>query len=241
MDGYVNMIDVSKWQGVIDWPAVLADPFDVKVVALRATLGHTYRDSQYVNNMRALRPFDNVLKGAYHVLTPDVSADAHLRHIEDTLRDAPPVDFNVIDVELDKGWSPETIAKCFHDVAVGVEELGFKHKVMCYTADWFWTPKVGGIPLSGGSYKPNAEDWALWVAHYYGLARPPRLPIGWSQYFAWQYSDKGSLAGINAQVDLNIMKESYYKQLGGVITPPPPPPPSGEWKDLQVKGEVRII
>ncbi|KKK69271.1 hypothetical protein LCGC14_2935700 [marine sediment metagenome] len=233
--GYVNQIDVSKWQGVPDWNAVMADPFDVKVVALRATLGHTYRDSQYVNNMRALRPYDNVLKVAYHVPTPGVSADDHLRHIEDTLRDAPPVDANVVDMELDKGQSPEKIAGLFYDIAVGLEELGFKNKVFIYTAAWFWNPQVGGIPLSDSDYKPNASDWALWFAHYYGTTRTPVLPMGWNSYVAWQYSDKGSLAGIDAQVDLNIMKKGYYRQLGGVEVPPPTDDPVEDPAEIPVE------
>ena len=137
--GYVDMIDVSKWQGVVDWPAMI-ERYNAQVVVCRATLGHSYRDSQYVNNMRALKPFDNVLKGAYHVITPDIDADSHLRHIEDALRDAPAVDFNVVDVELDKNMSPVRIAKVFYEVAVGIEELGWKDKVMCYTAKWFWDP-----------------------------------------------------------------------------------------------------
>jgi GH25 family lysozyme M1 (1,4-beta-N-acetylmuramidase) len=224
--GYVNMIDVSKWCGDIEWARVFADPFAPKVVLCRATLGHTYRDDKYVEYMRGLRPH-NVLRGAYHVITPNIGADDHLRHIEDTLRDAPPVDFNVVDVELDKGQSPERIAGVTHDVAAGIEKLGWKHKVMIYTAAWFWDPKVGGIPLSDGQYKPNAEDWALHVAHYkpIGSGGGPRLPIGWDEYFVWQHSKTGQIEGIPSSVDLNIMKESYFNQLGGVTAPDPTPEP----------------
>ncbi len=227
--GYVNMIDCSKWCGDIEWARVFADPFAPKVVALRATLGHTYRDTKYIEYMRGLRPY-NVLKGAYHVITPNISADDHLRHIEDTLRDAPPVDFNIVDVELDKAQFPDTIARVTHDVAAGIEKLGWKHKVMIYTAAWFWDAEVGGIPLSLGQYKPNAEDWALWVAHYKPIGGSgPKLPIGWEKYMVWQYSDRGTIDGINASVDLNIMKESYYAQLGGIpTTPPTEPPPDPE-------------
>jgi GH25 family lysozyme M1 (1,4-beta-N-acetylmuramidase) len=243
--GYVNMIDVSKWQGDVDWSKAMADPNAPVVVACRATLGHTYQDSKYQDYMRALVPFD-VLQGAYHVSTPNVSPSAHLRNMEDAMNKAPDPDFVILDVEIDNGMGPQAIASHAYECLVGLEALGFKDKVMIYTADWFWSNKVGGIPLSSNAYKPMPSDWALWVAHYKPLgAGGPKLPIGWAKYYAWQHSDRGEIDGMPSSVDLNIMKESYHSFLGGSAPPPVPVPvpipPPGEFKNLQVKGEVRLV
>lgn len=42
----------------------------------------------------------------------------------------------------------------------------------------------------------------LWLAQYNN--RPyPKMPPGWSKYWIWQYSDSGSVVGIKGKVDLN--------------------------------------
>lgn len=41
----------------------------------------------------------------------------------------------------------------------------------------------------------------LWVAHY-GVVSP-RLPSGWTKYAFWQYSETGTMDGVDAHVDLN--------------------------------------
>jgi lysozyme len=179
---------------------------------------------------------NGILRGAYHVLTPDFSASAHLRNIEDAHRNGPAPDFVVIDVELDKGQTPSTIKSVLYDVLVGTENLGWKNKTFIYTAAWFWDSKVGQGILSGSEYKPAPKDWALWVADYGANdgnlpARMPRLPVSWSEWWVWQYTDRGRVPGINANVDLNVMKDSYFRQLGGEGTPPPPPPPVGDLEE----------
>jgi len=41
----------------------------------------------------------------------------------------------------------------------------------------------------------------LWLCHY--CEAPPVLPVGCQSYWLWQYTDKGSIAGVQSPVDLN--------------------------------------
>lgn len=44
--------------------------------------------------------------------------------------------------------------------------------------------------------------YPLWLANYSAIS-VPKMPIGWDNYFMWQYSEKGVLAGIEGHVDLS--------------------------------------
>ncbi len=232
--------DVSKWQGEINWALV---PW--KWAVARASLGHTYIDSQYANNSRGMRDH-SILRGAYHVLTPNVSTADEIRNLESALNKGPDPDFLVLDVELDKGQSNQTIRTRVYDMLIEMENLGYKHKVFIYTASWFWNPHLGGNAISSSDYKNLPEDWELWLADYGANdgalpARMPILPLGWGEWHVWQYTSKGQVPGIDASVDLNIMKESYFKQLGGEEEPSPTPIPVPNGKTFEFKGTGTLV
>ncbi len=63
-------IDVSKYQGRIDWTAVATTP--VRFVILRATLGNDYRDGQYGRNAAGARE-QGLTVGAYHFAKPSLA------------------------------------------------------------------------------------------------------------------------------------------------------------------------
>jgi lysozyme len=52
----------------------------------------------------------------------------------------------------------------------------------------------------GGSPDPRLSQYRLWVCQY---ASAPELPPGWDTYWGWQYSDKGTVPGINPPTDVN--------------------------------------
>jgi len=57
----------------------------------------------------------------------------------------------------------------------------------------------------------------------------PSLPRGWFKWTIWQYSEKGVVNGINADVDLNLFNgtlEELYKFAGAkIVTEQPKTPP----------------
>ncbi len=65
-------IDVSHWQGTIDWSAVAAT--GQRFVFAKASEGQTYDDPMYAAN-RAGAGANGILFGAYHFAQPDTSTN----------------------------------------------------------------------------------------------------------------------------------------------------------------------
>ena len=60
-------IDVSKYQGRIDWPTVAST--HVRFVIIRATMGNRYRDGRYARNLAGATR-NGFVVGAYHFAKP---------------------------------------------------------------------------------------------------------------------------------------------------------------------------
>lgn len=63
-----------------------------------------------------------------------------------------------------------------------------------YTARWWWDPHVGNVPW--------AKYHKLWVANYTGAPKP-LMPMGWTSWLLWQYSETGLVDGCPGRTDLN--------------------------------------
>jgi lysozyme len=55
--------------------------------------------------------------------------------------------------------------------------------------------------LGGASTHRELADYRLWIAQYNN--KGPTLPKGYKDWWLWQYSDRGKVAGINGSVDVN--------------------------------------
>ena len=123
-----------------------------------------------------------------------------------------------------------------------------------YTANWWWagplhdsvlpkdTPPYGDNQPWSNDDNPliRAAGHSLWMADYGANtgdvpARMAILPAGWrpqdegegqfkGKYSIWQYTSKGKIAGIHADVDLNLMRDEVYEDLWGEEPPPFPDP-----------------
>jgi GH25 family lysozyme M1 (1,4-beta-N-acetylmuramidase) len=90
---------------------------------------------------------------------------------------------------------------------------------------------------------PYPDKYRLWLAHY---ASSPTLPNGCEKYYLWQFSDKGTVAGITPPTDVNAIQEGITDAeflsmwSGGEAVPPvtvPPPVASSETTiTITVKG-----
>src|SRR5262245_1664604 len=75
--------------------------------------------------------------------------------------------------------------------------------------------------------KPNPEisKYRLWLEQY---ARAPTLPVGFDDYWLWQFSEQGSVPGIDPPVDLNAYqgdRDSLVAEWAGNGGTPMPKPP----------------
>jgi len=79
--------------------------------------------------------------------------------------------------------------------------------------------------LAGKGYKPKRR---LWLCQY--TSGKPTLPEGVDAYWLWQYTDKGSIPGVNSPVDLNTydMSDADFRASWPGATFPAPKPPVEE-------------
>lgn len=214
-------IDVSEYQGDIDWDAVVGHPsFSI----IKATEGNGYVDAKFTRNIGEARRLD-ITRGFYH-FAGGLDPVAEANHFLATVGGLLPGEFVVLDVE----------GSFFTDVAdpVGWCEI--------------WLERVNNIfgpkPLIYMSWsKTKAYDWStvaehgypLWVAHYGVPAGEVPSTGAFGGYVIHQYADNGSIPGIGGNVDLDdyvgadmtaLRKLGYTKPNEPVPTPSPEPVPA---------------
>jgi len=219
-------IDVSYWNAGIDWPKVRAT--GQRFVVAKATEGDGYRDPSLVNNWTGAKAA-GLLRGAYHFFRCNVDAkkqaDNYINYVH-TLKDdgeLPPV----LDLETHDNVKKEKIIPAVK-VWLDRVEAAFGKKPIIYSGFYFLKDYLSE---AGGGPPAWAKDYPLWLAQYpdqYVEGMQPSLPKGWFKWTIWQYSEKGRLNGINANVDLDVFNgtlEDLYKFAGAkMITETPKVP-----------------
>lgn len=177
-------IDVSHYQGEVDWSTVSQQP--IHFVFIKSSQGHATVDSQYKNNWQQTAQTE-LLRGVYHFLDPSVDATAQAEHFAATTQgdfgDFPPV----IDIEAFEKQSADEIIQVL-DVFISHLEDRFGCRPMIYTSPGFWDQ------LDNHRF----GEYSLWLADY---ASQPKLPNGWDNWIFWQFESNGELAGIKGKVD----------------------------------------
>ncbi|GAB3859518.1 hypothetical protein GCM10028822_36190 [Hymenobacter terrigena] len=206
--GYsVHGIDVSSYQGHIDWPEVARNR--VRFAFIKASEGATLRDPRFARNWREARAA-GVLCGAYHYFLPNrdgkVQADLFAQTVPLAPGDLPPV----LDVE----------AANFHDVAVLRREVArwlrlieahYGVRPILYSNHSFYKRHLAG----------HFDDYPLWLAHY--EVEHPTLPR--SKWIIWQHSDEAYVPGIRGVVDFNVF-QGNFESLQALRIPAAPPKPA---------------
>lgn len=181
------MIDVSNYNGKIDWKRVRAAGVDRAYIKL--TEGLFFVDKYAKQNAQAARAA-GVQVGFYHFAHPSNSPVAEGRHFLQAARgltqvgDLPPV----LDLEVQEGkdwaflndWKAQYLALV--DDAVPCHA---PHATVFYSYYYF---------LKNMNLYP---DRPVWGAAYGGTFTPPPT---WS---VWQYSSTGKVPGIGGYVDLD--------------------------------------
>ena len=184
----VSGVDVSKWQGSdIDYAAVKAD--GNAYVFVKATEGNTEVDPDFAENFAKAKAA-GLLVGAYHFF---ITGDTPQRQFENysgavTLGtgDLPPV----VDIEkLTGGTAAQVPGELQQFLDLLQQHYGVQPII--YSGESFANTDLDGF----GTYP-------LWVAEYTSASRP-KVPEGWKTWAFWQYSQSGTVSGINGNVDLN--------------------------------------
>ncbi|MYS23311.1 Lyzozyme M1 (1,4-beta-N-acetylmuramidase), GH25 family, partial [Streptomyces sp. DvalAA-14] len=221
-------LDVSGWQGTVDWPAVRSAGATFAYV--KATEGTDYVSpdfsDQYTGSANA-----GLIRGAYHFAVPDNSsgaaqADYFVSHGGGWSADGktlPPA----LDIEYNPygatcyGLSQSAMVSWIRSFSDEVHARTGRYPTIYTTTDW-WTTCTGNN-AGFGATNP------LWVARY--SSGPGTLPAGWSAQTIWQYADSGTFPG--DQDSFNGSAAALQAFAGGTGGTPPPPPPSAGWPVVQ--------
>jgi len=211
--GALPGIDVSHWQETIDWPQVAGAGYTFAIA--KATEGRTYVDPMYATN-KAGAMASGLRFTAYHFARPDAEPnDAVIEadHFVDVAQLGPGNLLPVLDLERTGGLDQTELTQWILTWLGRVtERLGVRP--MVYTSPNGWAERTGDTTAVA-----EAGYTVLWVAHW-GVSEP-RLPAndwngnGWT---FWQYTDCGSVPGIQGCVDLDWYESS---DLGPVTIPSP--------------------
>lgn len=178
-------VDVSHFQGQVDWQAVAATK-EISFAFIKASQGLNTVDPQYQSNWSASSK-TGLLRGVYHYLDPSLNGTQQAQHfvqvVQGQLGDFPPV----IDIEAFEGKPASEVISVLSDY-IAIVKKKYNCKPIIYTSPGFWDQlsdhEFGGYPL--------------WLADY---AQTPTLPNGWSSWLFWQFESDGKVSGIQGYVD----------------------------------------
>lgn len=191
----VHGIDVSYYQGTIDWNKVAAEGH--KFAFIRVSDGLNYIDSKFAQNWSGAKNA-GIIRGAYQFFRPNLDAVAQAQLLLDKMGplekgDLPPV----IDVENNGGLAPADVAAQVGKWINHIEsKLGVKPII--YTGYYFWKDNVKSTAF--GSYLL----WEPWYHDYQDTSFCPTTPDPWTKWTFWQWTSSGTVSGISGDVDRNI-------------------------------------
>ncbi|NDO49699.1 hypothetical protein FMM75_09900 [Lachnospiraceae bacterium MD335] len=196
-------IDVSKYQGDIDWAAVASDGVEYAFVRLGLRgygSGKLVLDEYFDQNMRGAK--EAGIKTGVYFFTQAITVEEAIEEADYVLENITGYDVSypvVFDVEMivnddgranglsQKDRTDITIAFCDRIKAAGFTPMIYGN-VKCFTKLLDMT---------------RLNDYEKWYAFYDDYMYMP-YEVG-----IWQYTEKGKVAGINTGVDLNISYKEY--------------------------------
>lgn len=197
-DPNYNGIDVSKHQGVIKWDVVKKD-HKIQYVYIKATEGSDRVDEQYQYNLRNARKAGFKV-GSYHYLTNKSSVTTQFKNFATNApRDEQDL-IPVIDVEVCRQWSPQQLRDSLMVFANMLEDY-YGCKPIIYTYESFFK-KYLGLAFA---------DYPIFIAKY-SRSADDRPNINGVKWILWQYSESGTVNGINGYVDLGRFNKGHSLQ-----------------------------
>jgi GH25 family lysozyme M1 (1,4-beta-N-acetylmuramidase) len=198
-------IDVSRYQGAIDWAQVAAAGYKgamLKTVSTNRKLSKRadglYIDPTFEDNYRSAKAAGlDVGVYYYTYATSEAMADAELALVRQAVYGKEltlPVAVDVEENEL-KPMSTLDLTNLTAYALEQVEKMGFYAQLYTYTG---YKYELDMARLS--------SRWDVWLADYTG--KPPAVTF---KYNAHQHTSKGAVPGISGNVDLNVTTLNYPK------------------------------
>lgn len=185
-------IDVSHYQGKIDWTRVAREG-NIAYAYVKATEGGDLVDDRHAINIAGAR-HAGIKVGSYHFYRPRAGVEAQLRNFFSAVQKHEQDLVPIIDIEDDRGVSEE---KFISDLSQFIQRVTqhFGKKPLLYTGQNFYNKHFQGL----------FRDCQWMIAKY--QEEIPILLDG-RNYLMWQYTAKGRVPGINGNVDRSCISTS---------------------------------
>lgn len=201
-------IDVSNWQGYIDYNEVKSS--GIQIVYIKSSQGTNITDPYFRTN------YDNAKAnglniGFYHFLTARSTDDAvkEAEYFASVISGTSPDCKLAMDFEEFGNLSREEINIISKVFLEKVKELTGKDMIIysdASNAKNIFSPEL-------------ARDYPLWIAEY--DVPTPRDDVNWSSWTGFQYSNMGLIRGIRARVDKNKFTQNIFLSSKDVINTNP--------------------
>ncbi|MBQ7943849.1 MAG: glycoside hydrolase family 25 protein [Lachnospiraceae bacterium] len=190
-------IDVSKWQKEIDWELVAAEGVDFAIIRCGyrgSSSGYLVEDPYFAQNIKGAT--EAGIKVGVYFFTQAVNA---VEAVEEasmviSLLGDYALDYPIfIDTEgaggdgRADGLDVETRTAVCETFCKTIENAGYEAGVYA-SRSWYYTMLN----------TDKINDYTIWLAEY------RQTPLYDDHYEMWQYTSKGSVAGIEGNVDLNV-------------------------------------
>jgi lysozyme len=216
---YLNMIDISHWEGTVDWGKFAESDHRQSAVIVKATESNDFLDSEFKSSKMGLEDWGFVW-GAYHFfwssVDPHRQSDWYLKTVGDWKPGMLPP---VLDLEKKDASPNKTQSRVGEWIKDVMKATGCTPII--YTSPSFWNEKCNG-----------GLDWIidlgckLWIANYDVFT--PNVPGKWKEkgWWGWQYATNGRFAGIPGACDVNYLNctEQELRQLARLEDAPPVEP-----------------
>ena len=193
----VHGVDVSRWQGDIDWDTLRTQ--GANFAFIKATDGGDHLDPMFSQNWRAAKA-SGIKRGAYHFFywcrTAGEQAKWFMRNVPRDPEALPPV----IDVEWNhdssckQQLSPTRVREKMQ-VFMDILERHYGKRPIIYTSPDFYGDNLDG-------FFPNHPFWLRSVAVHPSKIYPGR------KWLFWQYSGSGLSSAVDGRIDLNAFNGS---------------------------------
>jgi lysozyme len=203
-----RVIDLSHHNVVRD-DLKAAKSAGVVGVIHKLTEGDRYIDDKVVSRY-FLAKDAGLAWGIYHFMRPG-DMEYQAKFFLDTAHELGVIDYNTVLVADHE--DEEVPGQDLIDWLEAVEEMSGRSVVV-------YSGHVAKEQLTGSSYSPTRR---LWLCHY---APTPVLPEGVDSYWLWQYTDEGTIPGVDPPTDLNHFdgdELAFLQGWSGAFVPQPEP------------------
>ena len=190
INDYAFGIDISHWNGAVNFDVVKANSPKVVFIAAKASEGASFKDSQFTRNWAEMRRI-GVCRMAYHYMRFSTSAVAQRDNLLSATSDWDwEHDRLVLDCEEESTLTASQITDVVNTLMAQLRTVTGRLPILYSRAEWVNRKIIV-------SRLPNNVDW--WLAHYlkplpepqYTPEKlpPPALPTGVSRWLIHQTGD----------------------------------------------------